>query len=55
MIALLIEEFDKNAKAFGNYEMEKSKITMELKIASIIKKKEKLVKKLKAKFGEGVE
>ena len=35
--------------------MAKSKITMELKIAYVIKKKGKLVKKLKAKFGEGVE
>ena len=50
---LLAKEVDKNAKAFGNYEMEKSKITMELKSASIIKKKDKLVKKLKEKFGKG--
>ena len=28
---------------------------MELKITSTLKKKDKLVKKLKAKFGEGVE
>lgn len=53
IIALFAEEIDKNNKAFGNYKMTKSNITMELKIASIIKKKEKLVKKLKAKFGEG--
>lgn len=33
--------------------MVKSKITMELKIASTLKKKDKLVKKLKDKFGEG--
>ena len=51
---LLAEDMDKYAKAFGNYEMAKSKITMELKIASIIKK-EKLVKNLKDKFREGVE
>ena len=55
IIALLVEEVDKNAKAFENYEMAKSKITMELKTTSVIKKKEKLVKKLKAKFGEGDE
>ena len=53
IIALLAKEIEKNAKAFGNYEMAKSKITMELKTTSTIKKKEKLVKKLKAKFGEG--
>ena len=50
---LLVEEVDKNAKAFGNYELEKSKIAMELKTTSVIKKKDRLVKKLKAKFGEG--
>lgn len=55
IIALLAEEVDKNAKAFGNYELAKSKITMELKTTSVIKKKDKLVKKLKAEFGEGVE
>ena len=51
--ALLAEEIDKSAKIFGNYEMVKSKITMELQIASTHKKKDKLVKKLKSKFGEG--
>lgn len=55
IIALLVEEIDKNSKSFGNDEMTKSKITMELKTTSIIKKKEKLVKKFKSKFGEGVE
>lgn len=48
---LLVEEIDKIVKTFENYEMVKSKITMELKIASTLKKKDKLVKKLKAKFG----
>ena len=33
--------------------MTKYKITMELKTSSIIKKKEKLVRKLIEKFGEG--
>ena len=53
--SLLAEEVDKEAKAFGNYELGKSKITMELKATSLIKKKNKLVKKLKEKFGEEVE
>ena len=35
---LLAKEIYKDAKAFGNYEMAKSKITMELKTTSIIKK-----------------
>ena len=52
---LLAEEVDKSAKIFGNYEVEKSKITMELKTTSVIKKKDKLVKKLKAMFGEAIE
>lgn len=55
IIALLVEEVDKEAIAFGNYELAKSKISMELKTTSVIKKKNKLVKKLKEKFGEGVE
>ncbi len=38
---------------FENDEMVKSKIIIELKIALVIKKKDRLVKKLKAKFGEG--
>lgn len=53
--ALLVEEVDKSAKVFTNYELEKSKITMEWKTTSVIKKKDRLVKKLKTRFGEGVE
>ena len=36
---LLVKEVGKTAKVFGNYEVMKSKINMELKIASKIKKK----------------
>ena len=50
---LLVEEVDKNEKSFGNYKIAESKIIMELKFTSIILKKEKLVTKLKTKFGEG--
>lgn len=35
---LLVEDIDKDGKAFGNYEMKKSKITMELKTATVINK-----------------
>ena len=49
---LLAEEVDKNAKIFGNYDMLKSKVEIELKTTSTLKKKDRLVKKLKAKFGE---
>ena len=38
---------------FGTYDVVRSKVDMELKIASTIKRKDRLVKKLKAKFGEG--
>ena len=34
--------------------MVRSKVDMDLKIASTIKRKDRLVKKLKPKFGEGV-
>ena len=52
--ALLAEEVDKTTKLFGNYEVVKSKVEMELKTTSTLKKKEKLVRKLKENFGEGV-
>ena len=55
MTALLVEEVDKKAITFGNYDVAKSKITMALKDTFIIRKKNKIVKKLKEKFGEGVE
>ena len=35
---LLVEDVDAKATVFGNYDMAKSKITMDLKIASIIRK-----------------
>ena len=50
---LLVEEIDKTAKSFCTFDVVKSKVEMELKIASTIKKKDRLVKKLKARFGEG--
>lgn len=52
---LLAEEVDKDVKAFSNYELSKSNITMELKKSSMIRKKDKLVKRLKENFGEDVE
>ena len=51
---LLAEEIDKSAPHFGTYDVIRSKFDMELKTTSTIKRKDKLVKKLKAKFGEGV-
>ena len=51
--ALLAEAVDKDAPHFGTYDVVRSKVDMELKTSSALKKKDKLVKKLKAKFGEG--
>lgn len=47
---LLQEEIDKSATSFRNYEEAKSRITIDLKIASMVRKKNKIVKKLKEKF-----
>ena len=52
--ALLAEKVDKSAKIFTNYDVVKSKVEMELNISSTLKKKDKMVRKLKAKFGEVV-
>ena len=48
---LLAEEIDKSAKPFGTFDVVKSKVEMELKTTSTIKKKDRLVNKLKARFG----
>ena len=48
---LLSEEMDKEAKPFGTYDIIKSRVEIDLKTALAMKKKEKLVKKLKARLG----
>ena len=53
IIALLTEEVDMTTNFFGNYDVVKSKVEVELKIASTLKNKHKMVRKLNAKFGEG--
>ena len=45
----------KSATSFGKYEEAKSKIKIDIKIASILRKKNKLVKKLKERFGRDEE
>ena len=50
---LLLEEIDKSAKPFDTYDVFRSKVDMELKTTLVLKKKDKLVKKLKARFAEG--
>lgn len=39
IISLLVEDVDTKATTFGNYDVAKSRITMDLKIALIIRKK----------------
>ena len=51
MTTLLVEEMDKEAKPFGTYDIVKSRVEIDLKIAFAMKKKGKMVKKLKAKLG----
>ena len=51
IIKFLIEEIDKDAKHFGTYDVVKSKVVTDLKTASAVKRKDKIVKKLKKKFG----
>ena len=48
---LLVEEMDITTKAFGTYDIVRSRVVTDLKIATIVKKKEKLMKKIKKKFG----
>ena len=56
MITKFLEkEIDKSVKPFGTYDVVKSNVEMKLKIASVIKRKDKLVRKIKKKFGEGIE
>ena len=53
--ALLVEDIDKTTKKFSTYDVVKSKVVMELKATSIIKRKDKLVRKIKKKFGANIE
>ena len=53
--ALLVEDINKSANLFGYYDVVKSKVEIDLKMASTLKKKDRMVKKLKAKLGEDVD
>ena len=48
---LLAKEMDKEEKPFGTYDIVKSKVEIDLKTTSAMKKKEKMVKKVKARIG----
>ena len=47
---LLAKELDKGAPYFGVYDIVKSRVNTDLKIASSVKKKDKIVKKLKSQL-----
>ena len=49
---LLAEEIDKATKHFGTYDVVKSKVVTDLKTTSVIKRKDKLVKKIKRNLGQ---
>ena len=50
--AFLAEKIDKATKNFGTSNVVKLKVVIDLKKASAVKRKDKIVKKLKKKFGE---
>lgn len=52
---LLAKEIDKVAPHFGTYDFVKSKIETKLKNTSVIKKKDKMVRKIKKTFGANIE
>ena len=51
IIALLAQDFDKEEKRFGTYDIVKSRVDTNFKIASSMRKKDKIIKKLKTQFG----
>ena len=53
--ALLVEEIDKIAKPFGTYGVVKTRVETYLKIASMVKRKDNLVRKIKKRFGADIE
>ena len=48
---LLSKEIDKEEKHFGKHGIVKTRVEIDLKIASTMTKKDKMVKKLKARLG----
>ena len=51
---MLAEETDKTAKHFSTHDVVKSRVVTDLKTTSAVKRKDKLVKKLKRKFGADI-
>ena len=52
---MLAEDIDKSGKHFVNFDVVKLEVELELNTTSKIKKKDRLIKILKARFGEGPE
>ena len=52
---LLAEEIEKVAKPFGTYDVVKSRVVKNLKIASLVKRNDKLIRKIKKNFGVYIE
>ena len=48
---LLVEEIDKGTKHSGTYDVVKSRVVTDLKASTVVKKKDKLIKKIKKIFG----
>ena len=51
---LLVEEVDKAIKHFGTNDVVKSMVVTDFKTTTTVKKKDKLVRKLKKRFGENI-
>lgn len=51
---LLVEEIDKTTKHFGTHDVVRSRVVTYLKKTTVVKKKDKLVKKIKKKFGTDI-
>ena len=50
---LLVEDTNKEEKYFGTYDIVKSRVSTDLKIASSMRKKDKIIKKMKSQSGVG--
>ena len=48
---LLAEDIDKEKKHFETYDVVKSRVVTDLKMTTAVKKKDKLIKKMKTRFG----
>ena len=53
--SLLAKEIDKFAKPFGTYDVVKSRVVTDLKTTTVMKKKDKMIRKIKKRFGADIE